>query len=386
MASSLHQWESEPLFSAAEVVQDSADRMESLFRLLLHDQSLVQGDHPDPRLLMSIEYHRRDLATILETAKWQLEDFERAVHFSAVQDKSRSREDVISRHRQFIRAIREQVNHVENSVAGPALGDSMRNTEWGNLNEQDRDGLALFLIGGNTAGHSNHYEMEDSSILRRFLDPTSASSLTDNEIVEHGSVEFEKLKLSGNVQADDSASKDDYFKKLGSHYTTRLGSDLQDISCNRPGDGGHWDLEADEATPKNVFHENSSRYSRMNFFGFLNNLWKMWGTKVTKSYIKRLKDGEEQRHSPTYIDVSYSAQGQHMGPSLGSRCRSLTGLCSRFRANLMILGGSLEAQYQRFPCHIQVNRHSMQGYWCPNLLRNGQLNLILQIIHGEEVA
>lgn len=47
-------------------------RMDSLFRLLLHDQNLVQGDHPDPGLLMSIEYHKRDLATILETAKWQV--------------------------------------------------------------------------------------------------------------------------------------------------------------------------------------------------------------------------------------------------------------------------------------------------------------------------
>lgn len=72
MASSLHQWESDPLFAAAEVVQDSADRMESVFRLLLHELSLVQGDCPDLKLLVSIDCHKRDLATTLETAKWQV--------------------------------------------------------------------------------------------------------------------------------------------------------------------------------------------------------------------------------------------------------------------------------------------------------------------------
>lgn len=30
MASSFHEWESDPLFSAAEVVQDSADRLDSI--------------------------------------------------------------------------------------------------------------------------------------------------------------------------------------------------------------------------------------------------------------------------------------------------------------------------------------------------------------------
>ena len=47
-------------------------RMESIFRLLLHDLSLLQGDHSDPKLLSAIDFHRRDLATILETTKWQV--------------------------------------------------------------------------------------------------------------------------------------------------------------------------------------------------------------------------------------------------------------------------------------------------------------------------
>lgn len=46
--------------------------MESIYRHLLHEESVVQGDRLNGKLQSSIEYHRRDLATILETAKWQV--------------------------------------------------------------------------------------------------------------------------------------------------------------------------------------------------------------------------------------------------------------------------------------------------------------------------
>ncbi|CAI0462256.1 unnamed protein product [Linum tenue] len=135
--------------------------MDSLFRLLVHDQSLLQEDHSDPKLLDTINYHKRDLVTILETVKWQLEDFERAVNASALADKSRLKEEVIARHRQFIKAIKEHIKLIEERIEGP----SMRKNSWVNLNDQDMDGLALFL------------------------DPTSALSLTGDEIVEQGRIE-----------------------------------------------------------------------------------------------------------------------------------------------------------------------------------------------------
>lgn len=48
--------------------------MDSIFRLLLHEESLSKGYNleAEARLQQSVEYHRRDLATILETAKWQV--------------------------------------------------------------------------------------------------------------------------------------------------------------------------------------------------------------------------------------------------------------------------------------------------------------------------
>ncbi|CAI0391849.1 unnamed protein product [Linum tenue] len=313
MASSLQQWEADPLFSAAEVVQDSADRMDSLFRLLLHDQSLLQEDHSDPRLLATIDYHRRDLVTILETAKWQLEDFERAVNTSAMSDKSQSKEDVVARHRQFITAIREQIKLVEERIEGP----SMRKNAWVNLNDQDRDGLALFL------------------------DPTSALSLTGDEIVEQEKIE--KIQMNGHVYGHHCLVNGDTHKEISS-----------DRDCNIE---GKWDLEASEAAPsRNIFHENMLRAvtSRVNL-RFLRNFWTIYGNKGSRSHTKRLKDGEDQINSLTPFDDSPYVQGQ-----LGCGFESFQVLISRFQANAVRLSSNLGVRYQVLPSHVQVNRHSVQ--------------------------
>ncbi|KAK2655282.1 hypothetical protein Ddye_008334 [Dipteronia dyeriana] len=369
MTSSLQQWESHPLFSAAEVVQDSADRMESIYRLLLHEQSLVNQNHPDPRLLTQIDYHRRDLATILETTKWQLEDFERAVNSSAVMDKSRTAEDVISRHKQFIIAIREQINQLEKTLDDPSRGKSIRS--WVNLNEQDGDGLALFLSGGNPLEQVNHHIMEDSSILRRFLDPTTASSSKDGEIVEHKSVETKNVKMNGvsHVERNYGPVKENNLRKVGSHYSTRLSLDaldsLQETSCSRHNEDESWDLEANGVKPKRFFPESKLRRhcSSMNIFGYLNSLQTAYGSRGSRNYTKRLKDGEEGRNSPSFIDVSHVALGNRMGISLASRDNFLLGFCSRFPAkatNLCAGLGACKAIYQRFPYHVQVNGRSVQ--------------------------
>ena len=63
---------------------------------------------------------------------------------------------MISRHKQFIRAIREQIVQVAKSLVDSSLRKSVRNTEWINLDEQDRDGLALFLSGHVPTKHVPH--------------------------------------------------------------------------------------------------------------------------------------------------------------------------------------------------------------------------------------
>ncbi|KAL8135240.1 hypothetical protein AgCh_010051 [Apium graveolens] len=70
--------------------------------------------NPDHRLLASVNNHRRELATSLETVKWQLEDFEREVEVAAATLEMSQRKQIsISRHKQFIGAIAEQISQGE---------------------------------------------------------------------------------------------------------------------------------------------------------------------------------------------------------------------------------------------------------------------------------
>ncbi|XP_038990740.1 uncharacterized protein LOC120113760 isoform X2 [Hibiscus syriacus] len=317
MEPSLLQWESDTLFSAAEVVQESADRMESIFRLLLHEKVLVQSDHPDPKLLALIGYHKRDLATILETAKWQLEDFELAVNSSAKMDQSPFKEHVISRHKQFIIAIREQINNVEKSLKEMEMGNPMKNS-CGNLNEQDRDGLALFLSGEDHNECDIRFDSDDSDIMKRFLDPVKASCSTDAGIVANGCGEIKEVNTTGVVYSSHCCDpvKENNLRKVSSHYSIKLGLDSVN-TCIGNAEDRSWDLEAGESKAKSSFHENklSGSSSRTNLFGFFNNLWTAYGNSVPSNYTKRLKDGEEG-HSSLYINAARAAWGPRIGLSL----------------------------------------------------------------------
>ncbi|XP_061977427.1 uncharacterized protein LOC133698500 isoform X1 [Populus nigra] len=143
---------------------------------------------------------------------------------------------------------------------------------------------------------------------------------------------------------------------------------LPENSHERHGGGDHWDLEANEAKSRSFFHEIKSRatYSIMFFFGFLINLWSTHRNRIARNYTKRLKDGEKNRHSPTYTESSHSAQFafllqvQRLGLMLGSGYRSFQGICFRLQSEVMLLGSYLGARYQRFLFSFEFNRHSMK--------------------------
>ncbi|XP_057721748.1 syntaxin-61-like [Arachis stenosperma] len=72
MTSNFDRWEKDPFFEAAEEVQESADRLESAYR------TWIRSTKDDCSVWNSVEL-RRDLNTALGTAKWQLDEFNRAV-------------------------------------------------------------------------------------------------------------------------------------------------------------------------------------------------------------------------------------------------------------------------------------------------------------------
>ncbi|XP_068660823.1 uncharacterized protein [Aristolochia californica] len=346
-------WESDPLFSAAEVVQDSADRMESIFRMLLHDRSLLQTDPSDPKLLALINYHERDLVTALGTTKWQLEDFERAIDLSSLSARSQLREEAVSRHHQFIRAIREQIAVIEKNLGYPTSEDMDKNMHWAGLNKQDKDGLALFLSGSNSMDKQVQYDSHNN-IMRRFLDSTTPSGLIDksDEIVELRMEESEQT-FNGVKHKDHNFNSlnESKLRRVGSHYLTRPGQSSGLLE--EPPRGNECEFSQ------------SGFFSRVDFLVYLRNLWLTSRTKMmTRSSTKRRKDGEvtdehvleiEKLPLSSGVDLSQIEQANHAWMSLTSR------YFGRLASSGRLFGwsGALKRTFPLFQCFTHNSRFPM---------------------------
>ncbi|KAJ0980265.1 hypothetical protein J5N97_008520 [Dioscorea zingiberensis] len=121
METCFDQWEKDPFFAAAEEVQESSDRVESVYRQWVHESEL-----------------RRELCAALGTAKWQLDELERAM--MANDESCSAGKETRNRHNQFVDAIGIRIKMVEN-----ALKKSNFEGDWVRLDEEERDELALFL-------------------------------------------------------------------------------------------------------------------------------------------------------------------------------------------------------------------------------------------------
>lgn len=203
MTTSFDRWEKDPFFSAAEEVQESADRMESAYRRWMHARKIVpESDSVSEEL-------RRELHTTLGTAKWQLEEFEQAVRSSY---GIFSADDARSRHHQFIVAIGNQISLIEGSLREAVTADGKTTLPWVRLDEGERDELALFLVGpmqdaeetgtsasGKDGGVGNPLEL---------LGPTMPESSEDSShLLELGSKDMKEERLNGHRRTA-SASAD----------------------------------------------------------------------------------------------------------------------------------------------------------------------------------
>ncbi|XP_068653629.1 uncharacterized protein [Aristolochia californica] len=135
--SSFDWWQKDVFFSAAEEVQNSADLMESLYREWERErkQSFQSG---------VLEEMRRELRTALGITKWQLEEFEKAVKVS---HQKYLVENTAARHRQFVVAIESQISLVEKALSDSLIEEGKQPLQWVQLDESERDDLALFLTG-----------------------------------------------------------------------------------------------------------------------------------------------------------------------------------------------------------------------------------------------
>ncbi|XP_006659242.1 uncharacterized protein LOC102703886 [Oryza brachyantha] len=132
----LEQWQKDGFFQAAEEVQESADLMESIYRTWIRERN--NGAN-----LEEVNDLQRELKTALGTAKWQLEQFERAVNMS--NDKYSLEEGTVARRRQFVVAMEDQISQVEKAINDYSINSDRQGLNWVKLDDEERDDLVAFL-------------------------------------------------------------------------------------------------------------------------------------------------------------------------------------------------------------------------------------------------
>ncbi|KAL9819345.1 putative syntaxin 6 [Arabidopsis thaliana] len=163
VANSFDLWQKDVFFSAAEEVQESADIMESAYRLWFKEKR-------DGRVSVESDELCKELQAALSTAKWQLEEFERAVSLS----HGNCRDDTtLTRHKQFVTAIENQIYQVESTLLESLSENGKQPLRWVDLNKEERDDLAMFLSGSSQTSESLN---SDSINLR----DSSTSSVAEN--------------------------------------------------------------------------------------------------------------------------------------------------------------------------------------------------------------
>ncbi|KAG5563699.1 hypothetical protein RHGRI_000039 [Rhododendron griersonianum] len=168
VANSFDLWQKDTFFAAAEEVQQSADIMESAYRTW-------ERERREGLILENSDELCRELQTALGTAKWQLEEFEKAVRLSY---RNRNDDFTMARHRQFVDAIETQISRVETELRESFSKQGNQPLRWVNLNEEECNDLAAFLSG--TSGISQ--TMKDQCTL---LGASISSTFQENTCLKN---------------------------------------------------------------------------------------------------------------------------------------------------------------------------------------------------------
>ncbi|XP_022134869.1 uncharacterized protein LOC111007027 [Momordica charantia] len=182
VARSFDLWQKDAFFSAAEEVQESADILESTYRTWLRERRARV-------MIDNLDEFTRELRTALGTAKWQLEEFEKAVRLSYGHHGDDTK---LQRHRQFIDAIENQIFSVEASLREYFVEEGKQPLKWVNLDEEECDDLAAFLSGTTPTNRGQKNEN---------LEPVPSFEKSIHE------THSERQEASSNQSSLDTASK-----------------------------------------------------------------------------------------------------------------------------------------------------------------------------------
>ncbi|KAL3505072.1 hypothetical protein ACH5RR_034913 [Cinchona calisaya] len=326
MASQFDRWEKDPFFSAAEEVQESADRMESTYRTWMHSMKDSAG-------IWNSDELRRDLRTALGTTKWQLDELERAVNSSY---RNNSADDAKDRHKEFIIAIGSQILKVENSLNESAVSQGKPPLPWVRLEEGESDELALFLSGRSTSSsgdkifgrvHGREQQIVNSQDADK--QPQLKCPMNSSHSLEWSQTESEEEKVPGH---------------------RRTASASADI--------GIWKISvAEDAFPQSSSSVQADPPPRKvpSFSGFLNTMEFAAKMKWSKNGYRKLKLSDRQRKADATLPQTQPLTGgTNSGYERNKSC--LEGCDDCYDKQLYGWYGAIQRQFQRSQYHMQYSR------------------------------
>ncbi|KAH7278170.1 hypothetical protein KP509_38G027900 [Ceratopteris richardii] len=145
-------WEDDPLFFAADQVQDSADALITAFRAWKAERAIHQCDTHGFESIKTLDHRRRQLATAFGVASGQLAEFQREVSYLRMSADPCVDGRVFCRYEEFISAIDYQLASMRDDLR--VVKDKVLPTAKCN-SETEVDDLALFLIGVHVDGGHN---------------------------------------------------------------------------------------------------------------------------------------------------------------------------------------------------------------------------------------
>ncbi|KAJ1375500.1 Syntaxin 6, N-terminal [Sesbania bispinosa] len=182
--------------------------MESAYRAWLREKR----ERSNPEELNEL---CRELQTALGTAKWQLEEFEKAVRQSY---RHLGDDNTTTRHRQFISAIESQIFQVEAALRESYIEEGKQPLRWVNLDEDERDDLAAFLSGTCETIQSTKDESID-------VTPSMKSSLREKQINKEDKNANVNSFYNWDISTSETASKDVIAVNKDADYVIEIKAD-----------------------------------------------------------------------------------------------------------------------------------------------------------------
>lgn len=326
MASNFDRWEKDPFFSAAEEVQESADRMESTYRTWIHSKKDSSGT-------WNSEEIRRDLRTALGTTKWQLEEFERAIKPCYADS---SAEDAKQRHKEFIIAIESQISKIESALHNSSVSDGKPPRPWVHLDEGERDELALFLS-------KPAINVDTTFVNVNIMGEQCANSLGPN------------TQSTADCRKNSLHSPESKVDKLTGHRRTASAS----------ADIGAWKISvSDDVFPQSSSNENREPPPRKipSFSGFLNKMETASKMKWSSNGYRKLKTTDHRQEADNLLPRSHElTRGIEDCYERSKSC--LDGCDNSYDKQLYGCHGSIQRLLQRSQYQLQYSQPLKMVFW-----------------------